>query len=290
MQKTIVLSLVILLMGGMYITAQETNSTATSNSLIIPSKKKPSNSEFKSINIPLKKYGISFGNSSEFTGIRINLSDKDIKRINGLNITFWARKLKYWSDNVQMQKSVVNGISTGIIPTCGTMNGINSGLLRVVALKEMNGLSLSVLNLYSKGNINGLTVSGFITQCEVLSGFVVSGIAAAGVGGINGLAIGGLTVSSDRNDINGVAATLGVLYCGSDFNGVGVSGIFLKSETFRGFSIAGCSSSYKMFGLSIALYNRTRELHGGQIGLLNYAGNNRKGLRYLPLVNMHLKK
>jgi hypothetical protein len=287
MQKTIALSLVILLMGGICIDAQETASP--SNSLIVPSKKK-ANSDFKAINIPVKKYGISFGNSSEFTGIRINLADKDIKRINGLNVTFWARKLKYWSDNVQMQKSVVNGISTGIIPTCGTMNGINTGVLRVVAMKEMNGLSISGLNLFSKGDINGLSFSGLITQCDILSGFAVSVIGAAGTGGINGLAIGGLTVGSDRSDINGVAATLGVLYCGSDFNGVGVSGIFLKSETFRGVSIAGCSSSYKMFGLSIALYNRTRELHGMQIGLLNYAGNNRKGLRYLPLINMHLKK
>jgi len=274
-------------MGGICITAQET--TSPSNSLIVPSKKK-ARSDFKAVNIPLKKYGISFGNSSEFNGIRLNLADKDIKRINGLNVTFWARKLKYWSDNVQMQKSLVNGISTGIIPTCGTMNGINSGLLRVVAMKEMNGLSLSVLNLSSKGNINGVSFSGLITQCDVLSGFAVSGLAAAGTGGINGLAIGGVTVSSDRSDINGVAATLGVLYCGNDFYGLGISGIYLRSENFRGVSIAAYSDSYKMFGLSVALFNRTRELHGMQIGLLNYAGNNRKGLRYLPLVNMHLRK
>jgi len=38
------------------------------------------------------------------------------------------------------------------------------------------------------------------------------------------------------------------------------------------------------------LYNRTEELHGLQVGLLNYAGNNPKGLRMLPFVNMHLKK
>jgi len=273
-------------MGGICINAQET--TSPSNSLIVPSKKK-ARSDFKAVNIPLKKYGISFGNSSEFTGIRINLADKDIKRINGLNVTLWARKLKYWSDNVQMQKSVVNGITTGIIPTCGTMNGINSGVLRVVAMKEMNGFCVSGFNLYSQGNINGVSFSGLITQCDVFSGVLLSGIAGAGTGGINGLAIGGVTVSSDRSDINGIAATAGVLYCGRDFNGLGVSGIYLRSETFRGVSLAGYSSSYKMFGLSIALFNHTRELHGMQIGLLNYAGNNRKGLRYLPLVNMHLR-
>ncbi len=121
-------------------------------------------------------------------------------------------------------------------------------------------------------------------------GLAISGIAAAGTGGINGLAVSGLIVSSDRSDINGIAATLGVLYCGNDFNGLGVSGIYLKSKTFRGVSITSYSDSYKMFGLSVALFNRTRELHGMQLGLLNYAGNNRKGLRYLPLINMHLGK
>ena len=28
-------------------------------------------------------------------------------------------------------------------------------------------------------------------------------------------------------------------------------------------------------------------LHGVQIGLLNYAGNNRDGLRWLPIANVH---
>jgi hypothetical protein len=45
-----------------------------------------------------------------------------------------------------------------------------------------------------------------------------------------------------------------------------------------------------MFGLSVALYNRANELHGIQLGVLNYAGNNPKGLRMLPFINLHLRK
>ena len=44
-----------------------------------------------------------------------------------------------------------------------------------------------------------------------------------------------------------------------------------------------------MHGLSIALFNYTNELHGVQLGILNYAGNNRKGFRLLPFANMHFR-
>jgi hypothetical protein len=45
-----------------------------------------------------------------------------------------------------------------------------------------------------------------------------------------------------------------------------------------------------MNGLSIALFNKTKELRGIQVGLLNIARNNPKGFRVLPVINMHLKK
>ena len=38
-------------------------------------------------------------------------------------------------------------------------------------------------------------------------------------------------------------------------------------------------------GLSLGLLNTAWELHGWQIGVLNYARNNPKGLRLLPLFN-----
>jgi hypothetical protein len=38
-------------------------------------------------------------------------------------------------------------------------------------------------------------------------------------------------------------------------------------------------------GLTIGLLNRAYELHGLQIGILNYAGNRPAALRWLPVVN-----
>ena len=44
------------------------------------------------LNIPFKKYGFSFGNSHTFNGIRFNFADKDVDRINGINLTLWKNK------------------------------------------------------------------------------------------------------------------------------------------------------------------------------------------------------
>lgn len=41
-------------------------------------------------------------------------------------------------------------------------------------------------------------------------------------------------------------------------------------------------------GLAIGLVNYSGQLRGVQLGLFNYAANNPRGLRLLPLVNVHL--
>ena len=66
-------------------------------------------------NIPAKHWGLSFGNSTRFDGIRFNLTDKDIEKI--------------------------NGISIGIPAAMGTnyRNGINIGLLGAGAGNDVKG-------------------------------------------------------------------------------------------------------------------------------------------------------
>jgi len=56
----------------------------------------------QSLNIPSENWGISFGNSKEFTGLRFNIQDDGVRKINGINVTFWKPKGRYmeisWSD------------------------------------------------------------------------------------------------------------------------------------------------------------------------------------------------
>jgi hypothetical protein len=241
----------------------------------------------KALNFPFKKYGISIGNSFDFTGIRINLADKNVNKIYGLNITFWLNMN-------QNHSTAVNGISIGVIPTAGSMQPVYIGILGLgTDPNNLNGLSLCGLVIGSGGSINGLSLSGLIIMTDGEES-KISGIAMAGLGlgsgkAINGLAIGGLGVWC-VGDINGITSSLAYLSAKKNFKGLGVSLGYLKAETFKGLAFAGYAKTNQMYGLSIALFNRTEKLHGIQLGLLNYAGDNRKGLKMLPFVNLHLGK
>lgn len=267
MKESLMLIIAILLMGGFHLSAQDTSSNG------------------KALNFPANKYGMSIGNSYEFTGIRINFADENVKIVNGLNVTFWFKFAKN-------QNAVVNGISIGVIPTAGSMQYINLGLLGVGTARNLNGVSIAGTVVGSGGQINGLSISGLITRAAgsqegegVISGIAISGI-GIGANVINGLAIGGLAVVTD-GDINGVVTCLAYTYCEKDFRGIAVTSGYLESDFFNGIAIAGYAKTNQMNGISIALYNRTKELHGVQFGLLNYTENNPKGLRILPFINLH---
>jgi hypothetical protein len=95
MRKALGLSLIFLLMVEFYLTAQDNFSNG------------------KALNFPVKKFGVSIGNSYELSGIRVNFADRNIKRINGLNVTFWSDhpfEIEKWMNEANYH-SVINGIS-----------------------------------------------------------------------------------------------------------------------------------------------------------------------------------
>lgn len=238
------------------------------------------------LNFPTEKYGISIGNSYEFTGIRINFADENVKIVNGLNVTFWLKMFKN-------KDADVNGISVGVIPSGGTMRPINLGVLGLGAAHHLCGLNLGGGAIGASGYIEGLSISGLVTMADgpqsAISGITISGIGIGAKRAINGLAIAGLAVGTD-GDINGVAFSLAYMSSDRNFRGIAVTGGYLESDIFKGVALAGYAKTNQMHGLSIALYNSTKELHGIQLGLLNYAENNTQWLRLLPFVNLNLSK
>ena len=70
------------------------------------------------LNVPAKTWGVSFGNSKTFTGLRFNFRDSRVKRITGVNVTFWRPKS---DDN---KDAVVNGLSLGVAPFGGRLSGV----------------------------------------------------------------------------------------------------------------------------------------------------------------------
>jgi hypothetical protein len=247
----------------------------------------------KALNIPFKKYGISIGNSKEFNGLRLNFSDRFVWKINGVNITLWpdrTQSFSQWYNGNAHYGSAINGLSIGFMPLAGSLNWVNFGILAIGASPgNLTGFSFG--GIASGANIiNGFSLSGLITQSNNISGVALSGLLLAGIRGINGVVFSGLAVSLDVRDINGVASSLGMIYCGRNFTGLGITGIYLHAGHFKGIGVAAYTNSAKTDGLTVALYNKCDELNGIQLGLLNYAGNNRKGLKMLPLINMHFAR
>ena len=178
-------------------------------------------------------------------------------------------------------------------------NGLNKNVRR------LNGFDLALVNEDQKGASNGISAAvGANTQAHN-----------------NGLAIGGLVNAVDRE--NGIMLAL-LFNVGNRLNGVG-AGVFLACDTVNGLAIGGEvgrrgedtlgringvalavsgtitgtmngiavsleNFSDKHRGLAIGAYNKTKRLKGMQIGLYNVALNNPKGLRRLPLINMHFGK
>jgi hypothetical protein len=241
----------------------------------------------KSLNFPAKKWGISIGNSYEFNGIRLNFADENVKRINGLNITFWLQPSKN-------QNAVVNGVSLGVFPVSSKMQPINIGLLGVgTANNNLNGISVGGAIIGSGGKVNGLSISGIMTMADgkdsKISGVAISGLGVGAKVAINGFSFAGFMVGTE-GDINGFTSSIIHVNCEGVLRGIAITLGYLKSNILKGFSISGYSKSNETKGLSIALYNRTKNLKGVQIGLLNYAENNPKGFRISPIVNIHLKR
>jgi hypothetical protein len=230
----------------------------------------------QSLDIPNSKWGISFGNSQQFSGLRFNAIDQHVSQVDGVNITFWAAR--------ENEIAVVNGLALGLIPEAGTLRGFNMGLAGVIAHKELTGLSFAVLGAGSGGNVNGIAFGGLGAGAGAdIDGIAFGGLGAGAGGDINGLAFGGLGAGAGKSlngavigglgggashSINGFA--LGFLGAGAghSFNGVGLGGLGVgagHSATGIFFGGLGSGAGHDLTGMAIA-------------GLGNGAGHTLTGL------------
>ena len=164
------------------------------------------------------------------------------------------------------------GLSAGGVHAVEDGRGLFVGGLGVGANKRLTGIALSLGGIGAGDRLRGLALAGFgVGAGKRLEGFAASLGGVGSQGEIRGVALGGLTVLAP--DIEGLAA--GAL------NGVIVHEVnlddFLKVKKVN----------QRFVGLSIGLVNYTRQLQGVQLGLFNYAGNNPRWLRLLPVINAH---
>lgn len=190
-----------------------------------------------------------FSLGSETAGICFGHS----KYYNGIRLNLMDRELI----DGDLLTSKINGIAISFINECNIVNGFQIGLLASHTMR-INGLAIASIANNAK-RINGIAAS-FMLNCDTLNGVFLG----FGIGPPNG--------NIDNTILNGIA--MGVLTDIESINGISIS-------LFR-------QHSKKQKGLAISVINKTDELKGVQIGLLNYVGNNPKLFRCLPFLNFHL--
>jgi len=280
--------------------------------------------------LPSKQWGLGFGNTRRFTGIRFNFRDSRVQRVTGINVTLWQ---PYDDD----QNARVNGISVGLIPGGGYLRGLQVGVLGVSAYKDVRGISFGVLGVGSGGDMWGINIGGLgagaggdvvglnigglgIGSGRDLQGITIGGLGAGAgrnVAGINlavlgigagenlmGLTIAGLGAGAGKSlkgiTLVGLGAgapeVAGFTFAGGAVGGVDIRGITLAGGVIRVVEDGGIrgfgASAFNYVqgtqkGLFIGIVNFARRLKGIQLGVINIAMNNPKGLRVLPLMNAH---
>lgn len=153
----------------------------------------------------------------------------------------------------------------------GSVRGIALGGLGVGAGGNIDGIALGLLGVGAGGDIRGLAVA-------------VLGVGSGGT--VTGLAVGGVGVGAAA--VRG--AIIGLVAGGRDVAGLVVAPAYFTVEPEGGFTGVALSAVNRIQGeqrgLTIGLVNIAARLHGVQLGLVNYAGNN-STFKVMPLVNAH---
>lgn len=194
------------------------------------------NSHAQGVGIPSKKGGLGFGNLPVFTGLRFNYRDKNVEKINGINVTIWQPK------DEDDQTGTVNGISIGLPLAMGTenRNGLGVGIFGVGAKNNLSGINLGGLGIGAGGDVKGLNIGGLgIGSGGNLVGISVGGLGVGSGGDVKGINLGGLGVGAGGNLKGFSFGTLGV-GAGENVAGITIGGLGVGAgENLSGINIGG---------------------------------------------------
>jgi len=200
------------------------------------------------VGVPSSRWGIGFGNSPDFTGLRFNFRDNRVKSVTGINLTLWQPR----DDN---DDAVVTGLSFGPIPGGGTMRGLQIGLFGVAAMKSAYGVSLATLGMGAGEKLVGLNVAGLgLGAGGSLIGVNLSVLGFGAGKDIIGINIAGLGAGAGERMIGFNFAALG-LGAGRELSGINIAGLGLGAgDSLNGVSFGGLAAGApKVRGLTMAI-------------------------------------
>lgn len=256
--------------------------------------------------------GISFGNSTDWRGLRFNFVDRGVIRVEGVNLIAAGSETgnpdaRYRGLTVGLYSGMGRSFS-GITIAPGiqgkSISGLSLSLVQQakdrLAGIHVSGVILGSDDFHVDSRIQGLTVGGFCVMTSgSISGITVGGVFVGARKSVSGVSVGGFTVATPK--ATGLTLGLWSVYAqrnrgmsfayfevgARELRGVAMSTFRVRAEDLQGVGIASYVHADRATGLMIAIVNRTRELHGVQLGLLNFAGNNGGWRRLLPIANAH---
>lgn len=166
----------------------------------------------------------------------------------------------------------VGGLGAG---TGGNVRGITVAGLGAGAGGDVTGLTIALLGAGAGGDITGITIAPFAGSGGTLRG-VAAGV-AAGAPTVRALL---LSAAAGGHDVR--AAVFAPIYFRVAANENGGDG-----GMFRGVSVSSFNHVQgDQRGLTIGVFNSAWTLDGGwQIGLSNYVRNQKRGPKWLPIIN-----
>jgi hypothetical protein len=226
----------------------------------------------QSADIGVSGVGVSIGNSAEWTGLRLNIRDDGVRRVDGVNITLWKP-----GRNPEFR---MNGVALGVVgPGVGTLNGIGAGLGGVVSNGAINGAVLGGLGAVAGGPVTGVAVGGLgVVTDGPATGIMAGGLGIVSEGALTGLGVAGLGAVTDG--LTGVTvAGLGAV-SGGDVRGVTVAGLgAVSGGDVRGVTVAGLGvvvggalSGISVAGLAAVAEGRMAGLNTAGLALVGEAG------------------
>lgn len=240
-----------------------------------------------SLDLAVEGFGVSVGDSERIKGLRINLIDRRLERVEGVCVSLMSAG--------STPRGEVNGVAIGAANGLRRLRGVGVGLVGIA----IGGTGVGEDHAAPGGfDAAGLTLGGLGSAV----GGSMMGVSMAGIGvdvgkDATGILLGGVGVGVGRR-FSGIAGALGGVKVGERLQGIAAGGLMvtakdvhgvtvgiLNGTRLHGFALRNVNDHHR--GLAIGGINFTRKLEGVQIGLLNYAGNNPRWARLLPVINVH---
>ena len=214
----------------------------------------PDDVSAQAIDLTVGDSGISFGDSRRVNGLRFNFRDRNLREVNGVNVTIWSP--------YEPARGRINGVALGLPVTGGRrivglatgilgagaddeIVGVAFGLLGAGAGNRLVGLGIGGLGVGAGTDVRGIALGGLgVGAGADVTGIMVGGLGAGGLGfgsggDLKGFGIGGLGAGAG-GDVTGIMIGGVGVGAGGDVTGIMIGGIGVGAGgTVTGLAIGG---------------------------------------------------